>query len=109
VGGIKAEPDAVVLYARVSTKEEAFAGNLERQLEGLRAYAREKGYRVVAENPAGLPGADKECRRSRKGTNLALQYAGSSFRKFTRPSGLPSGAGVMKTLLLRRCGFSVRA
>jgi predicted site-specific integrase-resolvase len=49
MGGMKAEPDAVVLYARVSTKKQADAGNLERQLERLRAYAREKGYRVVAE------------------------------------------------------------
>jgi predicted site-specific integrase-resolvase len=48
-GGIKAKPDAVVLYARVSTKKQAVAGNLERQMERLRAYAREKGYRVVAE------------------------------------------------------------
>jgi predicted site-specific integrase-resolvase len=48
-GGIKTESDAVVLYARVSTKKQADAGNLERQMERLRAYAREKGYRVVAE------------------------------------------------------------
>ncbi|WP_347405437.1 MerR family DNA-binding transcriptional regulator [Moorella sp. Hama-1] len=35
-GGIKAEPEAVVLYARVSTKKQADAGNLERQMERLR-------------------------------------------------------------------------
>jgi DNA invertase Pin-like site-specific DNA recombinase len=33
----------------VFTKKQADAGNLERQMERLRAYAREKGYRVVAE------------------------------------------------------------
>ncbi|WP_273000874.1 MerR family transcriptional regulator, partial [Hydrogenibacillus schlegelii] len=49
-GGMnETEPDAVALYARVSTKKEADAGNLDRQLERLRAYAGEKGYRVVAE------------------------------------------------------------
>lgn len=48
-GGIKAEPDAVALYGRVSTKKQADTGNLERQMERLRAYAQEKGYRVVAE------------------------------------------------------------
>lgn len=48
-GGIRAKPDAIVLYARVSTKKQADAGNLERQMERLRVYAREKGYRVVAE------------------------------------------------------------
>ena len=40
-GGIKAKPDAVVLYARVSTKKQAVAGSLERQMGRLRAYARE--------------------------------------------------------------------
>ncbi|WP_218185346.1 recombinase family protein [Calditerricola satsumensis] len=43
------EPDAAVLYARVSTKKQAEAGKLERQVERLRAYAKELGYRVVAE------------------------------------------------------------
>ncbi len=38
-----------MIYVRVSTKKQADAGNLERQLERLRAYAQEKGYRVVAE------------------------------------------------------------
>ncbi len=33
----------------MSTKKQAEAGNLERQRERLRAYARGKGYRVVAE------------------------------------------------------------
>ncbi len=49
-GEAKAEPEAVALYDRVSTKKQADAGNLERQLERLRAYAKEKGYRVVAEH-----------------------------------------------------------
>ncbi|HBT46477.1 MAG TPA: IS607 family transposase [Peptococcaceae bacterium] len=48
-GGIKAEPDAAVLYARVSTKKQADAGNLERQMERVREYALEKGYRIVGE------------------------------------------------------------
>ncbi|MBT9281826.1 MAG: IS607 family transposase [Hydrogenibacillus schlegelii] len=49
-GGMnETEPDAVALYARVSTKKEAEAGNLKRQLERLRAYAGEKGYRAAVE------------------------------------------------------------
>lgn len=61
-GGIKAGPDAVVLYARVSTKKQADAGNLERQLERLRAYAGERGYRVVAEHSDVASGL-RPCRR----------------------------------------------
>ncbi|NSW82735.1 MAG: IS607 family transposase [Syntrophothermus sp.] len=49
MGGMKTESDAVVIYARVSTKKQADAGNLERQIQRLRTYAREKGYRIVAE------------------------------------------------------------
>jgi len=48
-GGVKAAPEAVVLYARVSTKKQADAGNLERQMERLRQYAQGKGFTVRAE------------------------------------------------------------
>jgi putative resolvase len=48
-GGVKAEPEAVVLYARVSTKKQADAGNLDRQMERLRQYARENGFTVRSE------------------------------------------------------------
>ncbi len=37
-GGIKTEPDTVAIYARVSTKKQAEAGNLSRQIERLRQY-----------------------------------------------------------------------
>ncbi|MGI9863017.1 IS607 family transposase [Moorella naiadis] len=40
---------AVVLYARVSAKKQADAGNLERQMERLRQYAKENGFIVRAE------------------------------------------------------------
>lgn len=48
-GGIKAEPGAVVLYARVSTKKQADAGNLARQIDRLYQYAREHNFTVKAE------------------------------------------------------------
>ncbi len=48
-GGVRAEPEAVVLYARVSTRKQAGAGNLDRQVERLRQYARENGFTVRAE------------------------------------------------------------
>lgn len=48
-GGVKAAPEGVVLYARVSTKKQADAGNLERQMERLRQYAEGKGFTVRAE------------------------------------------------------------
>ncbi len=48
-GQLPGEPEAVVLYARVSTKKQADAGNLERQMERLRQYARGEGYIIRAE------------------------------------------------------------
>ncbi|SHF03670.1 Predicted site-specific integrase-resolvase [Desulfofundulus australicus DSM 11792] len=41
--------ESVVLYARVSTKKQADAGNLDRQIERLRQYARENGFTFRAE------------------------------------------------------------
>ncbi len=38
-----------MLYARVSTKKQADAGNLDRQMERLRQYARENGFTIRAE------------------------------------------------------------
>ena len=48
-GQLPGEPEAAVLYARVSTKKQADAGNLERQMERLRQYARGEGYSIRAE------------------------------------------------------------
>ncbi|CCO07429.1 IS607 family transposase [Desulforamulus hydrothermalis] len=48
-GQLTDSQEAVVLYARVSTKKQADAGNLNRQLERLRQYVIESHYRVVAE------------------------------------------------------------
>ncbi|BCV20187.1 hypothetical protein hamaS1_02560 [Moorella sp. Hama-1] len=45
-GNLSGEPEAVVLYARVSTKKQADAGNLERQMERLRQYARGNGFTI---------------------------------------------------------------
>lgn len=47
--GATLEPKTAVLYARVSTRKQAEAGNLERQMERLRQYAREHGLTVRAE------------------------------------------------------------
>jgi len=41
--------ETAVLYARVSTKKQADAGNLERQMERLRQYAKENGFIVRTE------------------------------------------------------------
>ncbi|HBT47287.1 MAG TPA: IS607 family transposase [Peptococcaceae bacterium] len=70
-GRIKAEPDAVVLYARVSTKKQADAGNLERQMERLRAYAQEKGYRIVGEYSDVASGLNQ----NRRGLERVLKSA----------------------------------
>jgi len=48
-GQLDTGQESVVLYARVSTKKQADAGNLNRQLERLRQYAIKSHYRVVAE------------------------------------------------------------
>ena len=48
-GQLSGEPEAAVLYARVSTKKQADASNLERQIERMRQYARGKGYIIRAE------------------------------------------------------------
>ena len=40
---------AVVIYARVSTKKQADAGNLDRQMKRLRQYARGNGFTIRAE------------------------------------------------------------
>ncbi|PTQ53826.1 MAG: hypothetical protein HSCHL_1200 [Hydrogenibacillus schlegelii] len=65
------EPDAVALYARISTKKEAEAGNLDRQLERLRAYAGEKGYRVAAEYADVASGLNQK----RRGLDRMLKAA----------------------------------
>ena len=71
-GGMnETEADAVALYARVSTKKEADAGDIERQLERLRAYAGEKRYRVVAEYTDVASGLNQK----RRGLDRMLKAA----------------------------------
>lgn len=48
-GRLTDSQEAVVLYARVSTQKQADAGNLDRQMERLRQYARERKFNVKAE------------------------------------------------------------
>lgn len=48
-GQLSRGPETVVLYARVSTKKQSRAGNLDRQMERLMQYARENGFTVHAE------------------------------------------------------------
>lgn len=48
-GQLANEPEVVVLYARVSTKKQADAGNLERQMNRLRQCAQEHNFTVRAE------------------------------------------------------------
>ncbi|WP_027352036.1 IS607 family transposase [Desulfotomaculum nigrificans] len=48
-GQLTDSQEAVVLYARVSTKKQADAGKLDRQMERLRQYARERKFNVKAE------------------------------------------------------------
>ena len=49
-GGMQAEPDAAAIYARVSTKKQAEAGNLVRQLERLYQYSAEHNYVIRIES-----------------------------------------------------------
>lgn len=48
-GQLLSEPETAVLYARVSTKKQADAGNLNRQMDRLQRYARENNFMVKAE------------------------------------------------------------
>lgn len=70
-GQLDAGQEGVVLYARVSTKKQADAGNLSRQLERLREYAKEKHYRVVAEYADTASGLNQK----RRGLTNVLKLA----------------------------------
>ena len=48
-GQLTDSQEAIVLYARVSTKKQADAGNLERQMDRLRQYTKEHNFIVKAE------------------------------------------------------------
>ncbi len=61
----------VALYARVSTKKQADAGNLERQLERLREYAAARGYEIVAEYSDVASGLNQ----NRRGLDRMLRAA----------------------------------
>lgn len=105
-GGIKAEPDAVALYARVSTKKQADAGNLERQLERLRAYAREKGYRVVAEHSDVASGLNQ----NRWGLERVLKMAErGEFKKLLieYPDRLAGSGYAYLERHLKHCGVEI--
>lgn len=63
--------ETVVLYARVSTKKQADAGNLERQMGRLRQFARENGFTVRAEFMDAASGLNQK----RRGLANALKLA----------------------------------
>ncbi|WP_343105495.1 IS607 family transposase [Neomoorella humiferrea] len=70
-GQLTGEREAVVLYARVSTKKQADAGNLERQMERLRQYAKEHGFAIMAEFADVASGLNQK----RRGLANALKLA----------------------------------
>jgi len=70
-GQLNTGQEDVVLYARVSTKKQADAGNLNRQLERLRQYAMELNYRVVAEFTDAASGLNQK----RRGLTNVLKLA----------------------------------
>lgn len=105
-GGMKAEPEAVVVYARVSTRKQADAGNLERQLERLRAYAQGKGYRIVAEYSSVASGLNQ----NRRGLERVLKSAErGEFRKLLieYPDRLARFGYVYLERHLRYCGVEI--
>ncbi len=63
--------ETVVLYARVSTKKQADAGNLDRQMGRLRQYARENGFTVRAEFTDVASGLNQQ----RRGLTNVLKLA----------------------------------
>jgi len=70
-GQLTGEREKAVLYARVSTKKQADAGNLDRQLERLRRYAEEKNFEVVAEYADVASGLNQK----RRGLSSLLKMA----------------------------------
>jgi len=70
-GGIKATPDTVVIYARVSTKKQAGAGNLKQQVERLRQYAQEQNYHIIAEYTDIASGLNQK----RRGLSMVMKAA----------------------------------
>ena len=70
-GQLSSGPEAVVLYARVSTKKQADAGNLDRQMERLRQYAQEQGFTVRAELTDVASGLNQK----RRGLTSVLKLA----------------------------------
>ncbi|MGB9804816.1 IS607 family transposase [Desulfofundulus sp.] len=65
--------ETVVLYARVSTKKQADAGNLDRQMGRLRQYARENGFTVRAEFTDVVSGLNQKRRGLANVLKLAEQ------------------------------------
>lgn len=105
-GGAVPEPETAVLYARVSTKKQADAGNLERQLERLRAYAKEKGYRVAAEHSDVASGLNQK----RRGLERVLKMAErGEFRRLLieYPDRLARFGYTYLERHLRHCGVEV--
>jgi len=100
------EPEAAVLYARVSTKKQADAGNLKRQLERLRAYAQGKGYRVAAEHSDVASGLNQK----RRGLERVLKMAErGEFRKLLieYPDRLARFGYAYLERHLRHCGVEI--
>ncbi|WP_207712635.1 MerR family DNA-binding transcriptional regulator [Desulfofundulus sp. TPOSR] len=85
-GGIKAEPEAVALYARVSTKKQADAGNLARQLERLRVYAQGKGYRIDG-GKGSCPGSYRKTLPGGQGPEQPGWFPGKEAGRTQNPPG----------------------
>ncbi len=105
-GGVAAEAETAVLYARVSTKKQADAKNLERQLERLRVYARERGYQVAGEHTDVASGLNQ----NRRGLERVLKAAErGEFKKLLieYPDRLARFGYAYLERHLRHCGVEI--
>ncbi|WP_234701986.1 IS607 family transposase [Desulfotomaculum nigrificans] len=87
-GQLTDSQEAVVLYARVSTNKQADAGNLDRQMERLRQYARERKFNVKAELTDVASGLNQKRRGLTNVLKLAErgEYKKTNYR-ISRPAG----------------------
>lgn len=65
------EPEAVVLYVRISAEKHADAGNLKRQMDRLRQYAHEHGLTIKTE----LTDVASALNQNRRGLGFVLRLA----------------------------------
>jgi predicted site-specific integrase-resolvase len=107
-GQLPGEPEAAVLYARVSTKKQADAGNLERQMERLRQYARGEGYSIRAEFTDVASGLNQKRRALSNVLKLAEQ---GEYKKLLieYPDRLARFGYVYIERHLRYCGVEIIA